>query len=165
MKYNKKDFWTKIQKGTKVSFTHRGSSIGTPEEHKMFFDEIREFHDYGMDSVYLCFQDSVADLGNRAKTRPVLIEDITVHDIDGEPVKEGKRVRSPLPKTPNPVKVEKREKPEKKVIEHEPHTKKGHDYGFEITEKDGRFFCPCGSSFKRKDTAIWCHRKKHLKKS
>lgn len=37
------------------------------------------------------------------------------------------------------------------------------DLGFEIVEKDGRFYCPCGNDFGKKAHAIY-HHKNHLKK-
>jgi len=41
--------------------------------------------------------------------------------------------------------------------------RKRKDYGFTITEKDGKFICPCGSVFGRRDTAIYVHRTRHIK--
>ena len=178
-KFKQKSFWESMAKGSKVSFTYRGSALGkAPEVNELFLDEIREFDDYGMSSTYVCFQKQLEDMGKRAISIPVLLDDfISVDAVNGEVIEKEKKSRKPRSikaivkevkqkepkkkepenkKEPDPVKPVKVEKPASP-------DKKGKSYGFEVTEKDGRYFCPCGNSFGRRDTAIWCHRKKHLK--
>ena len=178
-KFKQKSFWESMAKGSKVSFTYRGSALGkAPEVNELFLDEIREFDDYGMSSTYVCFQKQLEDIGKRAISIPVLLDDfISVDAVNGEVIEKEKKSRKPRSikaivkevkqkepklkdpekkKEPDPVKPVKVEKPASS-------DKKGKSYGFEVTEKDGRYVCPCGNSFGRRDTAIWCHRKKHLK--
>ena len=177
-KFKQKSFWESIPKGSKVSFTYRGSALGkAPEVNELFLDEIREFDDYGMCSTYVCFQKQLEDMGKRSIAIPVLLEDfISVDAVNGdEIVKEKKtrkiKVKPVKEKTVNQNKPMKKEKKDSEpivkaaVIEKPASAKeKKHKlYGFEVTEKDGRYFCPCGTSFGRRDTAIWCHSKKHIK--
>ena len=176
-KFKQKSFWESMPKGSKVSFTYRGSALGkAPEVNELFLDEIRDFDDYDMNSTYVCFQKQLEDLGKRSIAIPVLLEDfISVDTVDGEVIVKEKKIRKIKAK---PVKemVVKQKEPIKKEGKKDPKPMKAaaiekptpakdrkHKYGFEVTEKDGRYFCPCGISFSRKDTAVWRHSKKHLK--
>lgn len=168
-KFKQKSFWESMPKGSKVSFTYRGSALGkAPEVNELFLDEIRDFNDYEMNSTYVCFQRKAEDLGKRALSIPVLLEDfISVDSVNGEVIVKEKKIRKIKAK---PVKemVVKQKEPMKKdpepIVKPAPVKERKHkSYGFEVTEKDGRYFCPCGISFSRKDTAVWRHSKKHLK--
>ena len=178
-KFKQKSFWEGMPKGSKVSFTYRGSALGkAPEVNELFLDEIRDFDDYEMNSTYVCFQRKAEDLGKRALSIPVLLEDfISVDTVDGEVIVKEKKIRKikakpvkeMVVKQKEPIKKEGKKDPEpivKPVHIEKPapvKEKKHKSYGFEVTEKDGRYFCPCGTSFGRRDTAIWCHSKKHIK--
>ena len=177
-KFKQKSFWEGMPKGSKVSFTYRGSALGkAPEVNELFLDEIRDFDDYEMNSTYVCFQKQLEDLGKRAIAIPVLLEDfISVDAVNGEVIVKEKKIRKIKAKPvkdkvvqKEPIKKEGKKDPEpivKPVHIEKPapvKEKKHKSYGFEVTEKDGRYFCPCGTSFGRRDTAIWCHSKKHIK--
>ena len=176
-KFKQKSFWESMAKGSKVSFTYRGSALGkAPEVNELFLDEIREFDDYGMSSTYVCFQKQLEDLGKRAIAIPVLLEDfISVDAVNGEVIVKEKKIRKikAKPVKDKVVQKEPKKKEEKKdpepivkpaaIEKPAPAKERKHKYGFEVTEKDGRYFCPCGISFSRKDTAVWRHSKKHLK--
>ena len=127
-----------------------------------------------MNSTYVCFQKQLEDLGKRSIAIPVLLEDfISVNTVNGEVIVKEKKIRK-IKAKPVKEKVVKQKEPMKKypepivkpaAIEKPAPVKerKHKSYGFEVTEKDGRYFCPCGISFSRKDTAVWRHSKKHLK--
>ena len=178
-KFKQKSFWEGMPKGSKVSFTYRGSALGkAPEVNELFLDEIRDFDDYEMNSTYVCFQKQLEDLGKRSIAIPVLLEDfISVDTVNGEVIVKEKKIRK-IKAKPVKEKVVKQKEPIKKEGKKDPEPivkpvhiekpapvkeKKHKSYGFEVTEKDGRYFCPCGTSFGRRDTAIWCHSKKHIK--
>ena len=168
-KFKQKSFWESMPKGSKVSFTYRGSALGkAPEVNELFLDEIRDFDDYDMNSTYVCFQKQLEDLGKRSIAIPVLLEDfISVDTVDGEVIVKEKKIRK-IKAKPVKEKVVKQKEPMKKdpepIVKPAPVKERKHkSYGFEVTEKDGRYFCPCGISFSRKDTAVWRHSKKHLK--
>ena len=204
MIFRQKDFWMNVPKGTEVVV----KKAGNPKPVKLYFDEVREFTDYGLEMLYVCLQKDVKDLGDRSLTVPLVVDDIDdVVSVGGKPVKEFRKemksnVNAPtsiqLPSSEEHKSLFKRlrkhkptEKPSEKlepmgnpvpVIEHSPlpetksdekkdaikpvksSPRKRKEYDFEITEKDGRFFCPCGSSFGRRDTAIYIHRTRHTKK-
>ena len=177
-KFRHKSFWMGIAKGSKVSFTYRGSALGkAPEVNELILDEIRDFDDYEMNSTYVCFQKQPEDLGKRSIAIPVLLEDfISVDAVNGEVIVKEKKIRK-IKAKPVKEKVVKQKEPMKKEGKKDPEPivkaaaiekpapvkERKHKYGFEVTEKDGRYFCPCGISFSRKDTAVWRHSKKHLK--
>ena len=168
-KFRHKSFWMGIAKGSKVSFTYRGSALGkAPEVNELILDEIRDFDDYEMNSTYVCFQKQLEDLGKRSIAIPVLLEDfISVDTVNGEVIVKEKKIRK-IKAKPVKEKVVKQKEPMKKdpepIVKPAPVKERKHkSYGFEVTEKDGRYFCPCGISFSRKDTAVWRHSKKHLK--
>ena len=158
-KFRHKSFWTEIPKGSKVLFKNTSAFSKITMTNELFLDETREFDSYGVRSFYVCFQKKPEDIGNRAIAIPVLLDDfISVDAINGEPIlKERKKKRE------RKTSVKEIKKKESGPVEKPTPVKKGKSYGFEIAEKDGRYFCPCGTSFGRRDTAIWCHRKKHLK--
>ena len=182
MIFRTKDFWGKVPRGSEVIV--KRSDIRNPE--KFYFDELREFDDYGLYMLYACMQKDMKDIGNRSITVPVLVDDIEdVTSIDGKLLKEYRKIMkivqrknekaalknvqasSPLPSsesTPEPLPVPSINPPEKntgKPAKQSVRRKK--EYGFEIMEKDGRFICPCGNSFGRRDTAIYVHRVRHNK--
>lgn len=205
MIFRQKDFWMDVPKGTEVVV----KKADNPKPVKFYFDEVREFTDYGLEMLYVCLQKDAKDLGNRSLTVPLVVDDIEdVVSVGGKPVKEfrkGMKAKTalstsiPLPSSEEHKSVFKRlrkhkpsEKPDEKQPEPQatpvpvsepstlpetksdekkdavkpvqPSSRKRKEYDFEITEKDGKFFCPCGSSFGRRDTAIYVHRTRHTKK-
>ena len=182
MIFRQKDFWEKVTKGSEVVV--KRSDGHKPE--KLYYDEIREFNDYGLNMLYVCLQRDPKDIGNRSLSVPIVVDDIEdVVSVGGKPVKEFRKEIKAMQKksekiepVDHPVSLPSSDKPELLLNElaPEPHTKsdgktvkqksvprKRKEYDFVITEKDGKFICPCGSSFGRRDTAIWCHRKKQVK--
>jgi hypothetical protein len=202
MIFRQKDFWMNVPKGTEVVV----KKSDNPKPMKLYFDEVREFTDYGLEMIYVCLQKDVKDLGNRSLTVPLVVDDIDdVISVGGKAVREFRKEMKSNAIVPTSVQVpsseehkslfrklrkhKPSEKPDEKpellanpvpVADPSPDTKsdekkddvkpvkpsprKRKEYGFEITEKDGKFFCPCGSSFGRRDTAIYVHRTRHTKK-
>ena len=189
MIFRQRDFWVKVPRGTEVLV----KKADNPKPVKLYFDEIREFTDYGWYALYVCLQKKIQDIGNRAIALPLITDDIEdVISLDGKPMKEyrkelkrlekSKKKESPEskpePSEPSAVdnsqatSVTSKEKPAPSEEKDIPITKpdlgeivarKRKDYGFTITEKDGKFICPCGSVFGRRDTAIYVHRTRHIK--
>ena len=205
MIFRQKDFWMNVPKGTEVVV----KKAGNPKPVKLYFDEVREFTDYGLEMLYVCLQKDAKDLGNRSLTVPLVVDDIEdVVSVGGKPVKEFRKEMKaktdlstsiPLPSSeehksvfkrlrkhkptekldeklpepqanpvpvaePSPLQVTKPDEKKDAIKPVKPSPRKRKEYDFEITEKDGRFFCPCGSSFGRRDTAIYIHRTRHTKK-
>ena len=188
MIFRQRDFWEKVPRGTEVLV----KKADNPKPVKLYFDEIREFTDYGWYALYVCLQKKIQDIGNRAIALPLITDDIEdVISLDGKPMKEYRKELKHLKR-----KAEKKESPESKHEPSEPSAvdnsqatpvtskekpaeekdipitkpnlgktvaRKRKDYGFTITEKDGKFICPCGSVFGRRDTAIYVHRTRHIK--
>lgn len=189
MLFRQKSFWENIPKGTEIVLKKADST----EKQKLYFDEIREFKDYGIEMVYVCLQKDVKDLGNRSLTIPIVVDDIEdVVSIAGKTTKEYRKSEPKIKKEEEknglmekvkkhiikkeskPVEAEIVQKSEKRqpeptnMAETEKASpvkspRKRKTYDFEITEKDGKFYCPCGSAFGRRDTAIYVHRTRHLK--
>ena len=180
MIFRQKDFWEKVTKGSEVVV--KRSDSHKPE--KLYYDELREFTDYGLNMLYVCLQRDPKDIGNRSISVPLVVDDIEdVVSVGGKPVKEfRKEIKAREKKSEkiepvdHPVPLPSSDKPELNELAPEPDTKsdgktvkqksvprKRKEYDFVITEKDGKFICPCGSSFGRRDTAIYVHRTRHNK--
>ena len=203
MIFRQKDFWEKVTKGSEVVV--KRSDGHKPE--KLYYDEIREFNDYGLNMLYVCLQRDPKDIGNRSISVPIVVDDIEdVVSVGGKPVKEFRKVMKtnatlstsiPLPSSeehkslfkklrkhkPSEKLDEKLPKPQAKpvpvaelsplldtksdekkdAVKQKSVPRKRKEYDFVITEKDGKFICPCGSSFGRRDTAIYVHRTRHNK--
>ena len=188
MIFRQKDFWTNVPKGTEVTV----KKADNPKPMKLYFDELREFTDYGLEMLYVCLQKDPKDLGNRSLTVPLVVDEIEdVLSVAGQPLKEYRKERRRMERrakkesasaTPEvsepladkatpPVTSEEKDVPgeEKDVTSTKPKSGRGKtvrkkkEYGFTIEEKDGKFICPCGSIFGRRDTAIYVHRTRHIK--
>ena len=180
MIFRQRDFWVKVPRGTEVLV----KKADNPKPVKLYFDEIREFTDYGWYALYVCLQKKIQDIGNRAIALPLITDDIEdVISLDGKPMKEYRKELKRLEKSEKKASPEIsdnsqstlitiKEKPAPSEEKDIPITKpnlgktvarKRKDYGFTITEKDGKFICPCGSVFGRRDTAIYVHRTRHIK--
>ena len=175
--FKEKKFWEMVPRGTQVVLRKDKETLS------LFFDEIREYNDYGVYMLYISLQKDLANLGSRMISIPVLVDDIEdVISIGGKTLKEfwkenKKRVSSvvqnekdeidqPAKKKDKPIKTENHTETE---VKKDPTPKsssprKRKQYDFEIVEKDGKFFCPCGSAFGRRDSAIYTHRTRHMKK-
>ena len=188
MIFRQRDFWVKVPRGTEVLV----KKADNPKPVKLYFDEIREFTDYGWYALYVCLQKKIQDIGNRAIALPLITDDIEdVISLDGEPMKEYRKELKRLEKSEKKASSEisdnsqstlitikeKLAPSEEKDIPITKHNlgktakpnlgktvaRKRKDYGFTITEKDGKFICPCGNVFGRRDTAIYVHRIRHTK--
>ena len=190
MIFRQKDFWMNVPKGTEVVV----KKVETSAPMKLYFDEIREFNDYGLSMLYVCLQKDVKDLGNRSMTVPLVVDDIVdVISVGGKPIKEFRKeikaaeksekiepettVSESLPSKPEPETLPEllpeqlpmagttaSDEEKDTAMTEKAVPRKRKEYDFVITEKDGKFLCPCGSSFGRRDTAIYVHRTRHNKK-
>ena len=85
MIFRQKDFWEKVTKGSEVVV--KRSDSHKPE--KLYYDELREFNDYGLNMLYVCLQRDPKDIGNRSISVPLVVDDIEdVVYVVGKPVKE-----------------------------------------------------------------------------
>lgn len=178
MDYKSKEFWFNVPKGTEIEIQKRKGS-----KMKLYFDEVREFNDYGLNMVYICLQKDKNDIGNRAICVPVLLDDVVDGSIDGVSIHEKKIKRSEKEKDENKSEKdierisetqserqkkdedldEKKKENEEEVLNNKKGRKKK-EYDFLIIEKNDKFYCPCGSAFSRRDTAVYVHRTRHMNK-
>lgn len=182
--FKEKKFWEMVPRGTQVVLRKDKETLS------LFFDEIREYNEYGVYMLYISLQKDLANLGSRMISVPVLVDDIEdVISIGGKTLKEfwkeNKKSIQSDNQNENDEHVKKQDEPKKSVktennteinhteieVKKEPEPKpksssprKKKQYDFEIVEKDGKFFCPCGSAFGRRDSAIYTHRTRHMKK-
>lgn len=184
-KFNDGHFWDGFAVGTKVVLR----IIEPDEVRTLYFESYRKLltkpkvGEWVLD--YIIFQLKKEEIGNVHTRFPIDLSNIKeIISIDDKPyveedIKQNKEINQTV-KTIETLKTVEKVKDEvssdlsdmqkKPVIEEKPEPvkkakteKKRKDYGFEITEKDGKFVCPCGSVFGRRDTAIYIHRTRHLK--
>ena len=184
--YHTSAWWNDhLQHGDKIVLSYRDGLDDAHEKQPLLFDEVRTVDIEGVESLdYICFQIADENLGNRSLTIPVLpVNVIKIFSIRGEEYYKGKKFKVDSPsysgstamEPENPVKddsgtTEQEPASEKKDPEFQkkepvksPVKPSSKDPGFEIVEKDGRFFCPCGNDFGKKAHAVF-HHKNHLKK-
>ena len=184
--YHTSAWWNDhLQHGDKIVLSYRDGLDDAHEKQPLLFDEVRTVDIEGVESIdYICFQIADENLGNRSLTIPVLpVNVIKIFSIRGEEYYKGKKFKVDSPsysgstamEPENPVKddsgtTEQEPASEKKDPEFQkkepvksPVKPSSKDPGFEIVEKDGRFFCPCGNDFGKKAHAVF-HHKNHLKK-
>ena len=184
-KFNDGHFWDGFPAGTKVVLRR----IEPDEVRTLYFESYRKLltkpkvGEWVLD--YIIFQLKKEEIGNVNTRFPIDLSNIKeIISIDDKPymdedIKQNKEINQTV-KTVETLKTVEKVKDEvssdlsdmqkKPVIEKKPEPvkkpkteKKRKDYGFAITEKDGKFICPCGSVFGRRDTAIYIHRTRHLK--
>lgn len=184
--YHTSAWWNDhLQHGDKIVLSYRDGLDDAHEKQPLLFDEVRTVDIEGVESIdYICFQIADENLGNRSLTIPVLpVNVIKIFSIRGEEYYKGKKFKVDSPsysgstamEPENPVTddsgtTEQEPASEKKDPEFQkkepvksPVKPSSKDLGFEIVEKDGRFFCPCGNDFGKKAHAVF-HHKNHLKK-
>jgi len=143
------NIFEKLRQGDEVVVAD--TSFGKTKR-KLIFDRTVYWNDYGENLNQIIFQKTKEDLGRKdiaivySKLKEIRIEsvnDMSVKDFEKSLKGKHKDIET-LEDTDEPKKI---------------HT----NFDFEITKKDGRFYCPCGNSYSQKGNAIKNH-KTHLVK-
>ena len=161
-----KMFWKEMEKGTKVTFCVQGKL----ETYNLLYERMEYSNDYGEDMWFMLFQKTMEDMGNPRIGHVFIMEKIKVKFVNGVSVetfyKEKKKELRKQKKVATMTQPERVRKIKETVkIEETKPIQVTHgrmDHGFTITTKDGKYFCPCGNEYGRRDTAVFVHKKRHL---
>lgn len=147
------DIWKKLMNGDEVVV--EDTSFGKTKR-MLIFDKVSFTNDYGQNFTQIVFQKNKENLGR--VDIPVIYhpKEFKIIEVNGVEIKEyekslKKKRKSAKQNSLKEFEVSDTDEPAKI------HTKSG----FEITVKNGRFYCPCGNSYSKRDNAIWNH-KKHV---
>ena len=178
--YHSLQWWKEhLENGDSIELSYE-DSLGDQHPRKLlFFDTIEHVSMVGAEPMdYLCFQKERTTLGNKSLAVPVIPSSVVrIFSVRGEEFVRSKNFKVA-------GKSEPEKKPEPQAQKHtgntsgstsgsspEPRKKSGSGIstkpstklGFEIVEKEGRFYCPCGNNFGSKSHAVY-HHKHHVRK-
>ena len=134
----------------------------------LIFDKRVYLNDYGVDYTQWIFQKNPEDIGN-LKTAIVYTDaynlkhkEIKIETVNGMSVKEFEKTLKSKTKKKEFKPFESINKFEINENENENEEFKTYENsGFIITEREKRFYCPCGNSYTKKENAVWAH-KRHI---
>ena len=158
-----KKFWKEMEPGTRVTFGVQGKL----ETYNLFYERMVYSNQYGEDLQYIVFHKEMNDMGNDRIARHFIMEEMKVKSVNGMDIELFyKEKKKELRKQKRRNKEYCSTTTEKKIgVKDVIKTKPVQDgNGVVITTKDGRYFCPCGNGYGRRDTAMFVHKKRHLQK-
>ncbi len=152
------EIWEKLQNGDEVEIAD--TSYGK-KQRTLVFDKVICANDYGQNFIQIVFQTSKENLGRR--DIPVIYhpKEFKIMAINGVEVKEFEKSLKSKSKSKEDKPFKAKETVEVTHTDGDTPFKTYENSGFVITERDGKFYCPCGNKYGILRSAIWTH-KKHI---